>query len=123
MLYSFASFYIQNIVPAKRGKEGGKEGQHFCSSMPINHIIGALSCTQDLTEHVRQSGLVLLLCNCVASPARSRHGVTVADLGLFRRRPQQNSGSLLKLNRPRTRRFPEDSNKAKTLQMPYKNTR
>lgn len=83
--------------------------------MPINHIIRARSQsrTQDPMEHVRQSGLVLLLCNCVASRAKSHHGVTVADLGLFRRRPQQNSRSLLELKQPHTKWSPEDSNEAK----------
>lgn len=126
MLYSFASFYIQNIVPAKRGTEGGRvareEGQHFCSSMAINHIIRtqSRSCTQDPMEHVRQSGLVLSLCNCVASPAKSHHGLTVADLGLFRRPPQQNSGGLLQLNQPHTKWSPEDCNTAKHYKYHWK---
>lgn len=97
---------------------GEVERSFFCSSMPINHINQphCQSSTQKLGPHVRQSGLVLLLRNFGVSRAKSQHGLTVADLGLFRRQPQQNSrGLLLSSNSfgPHASGGPEDSHKAK----------
>lgn len=71
-----------------------KEG---CSSMSMNHTnqTRCKSSRQDLMEYVRQSGLVFSLHNLGVSLAKSHHVLTLADLGLFRHKPKQNSRSLL----------------------------
>lgn len=84
-------------------------------------LIASVNLTVEIARRIswRMRDKVGLCCRCVtlgASWAKSHHSLTVADLGLFRRQPQQNSRGLLLSSTsfgPRASGAPEDSHMAK----------